>query len=154
MKVDANTEILGSEYAVKGNKRPENNGTEFSTIFKESLENAAETCGVSSKDYQVQMSGISRSQLDIYGNTETSAVDQVEDYLNLLSEYQEKLGNPDVTLKELSPLVKQMTQEEERLTSMLASLSDGDNLKGIVNEALVLSSLESIKFNRGDYNPL
>ena len=154
MKVDANPEILVGECAVKGNKRSETDGSEFSAILEESLEDMAGTGDISSKDGQVQVGGISRSQLDIFGKVETSAVDQVENYLNILSDYQEKLGNPDVTLKELSPLVEQMTQEEERLTSILDGLPENDSLKEIANETLVLSSLESIKFNRGDYNPL
>ena len=154
MKVDANPEILGGGCAVKGNQRSETGGSEFSAILEESLEDMACTGDISSKDDQVQVGGISRSQLDIFGKAETSAVDQVENCLNILSDYQEKLGNPDVTLKELSPLVEQMTQEGERLTSILDSLAENDSLKGIANETLVLSSLESIKFNRGDYNPL
>lgn len=154
MKVDANPQILGSDYAVKEKKGSEISASEFSAIFEESLGNVSSSCSVSSKDCQMGVNGISKSQLDIYGNVETSVAGQVENYLNVLNEYQEKLMDPDVTLKELSPLVEQMTREGEKLSSILESLPKDDNLKEILNETLVLSSLESIKFNRGDYNPL
>ncbi|MCF8128894.1 MAG: hypothetical protein K9N10_10300 [Deltaproteobacteria bacterium] len=151
MKVDANPEIARGDYAVKNNTDPKTTGSEFSTILEESLK------GVSNENTTVsqgsKIDGISKTQFDLFHKPENSAIGQVENYLNMLSEYQEKLGNPDVTLKELSPLLNQMNAEKGQLSSTLDSLSDEDELKGIVNETLILSSLETIKFNRGDYNP-
>ncbi len=151
MKIDASPEIQGSDYAVKKNTDPQNTGVDFSAILKESLENTSGAGGVSLQGEQI--SGISKSQFELYNSVEEPTVDQIENYLNMLAEYQEKLGNPEVTLKELSPLVDQMIQENERLSSTLESLPENDGLKEILSETLVLSSLETIKFNRGDYNP-
>jgi len=44
-----------------------------------------------------------------------------------------------------------METEQEALAPVLNSLPPGDGLKDILNDALVTSSLEVIKFNRGDY---
>jgi len=44
-----------------------------------------------------------------------------------------------------------MESEKETLTPVLNSLPPGDGLKDILNDALVNSEVEVIKFNRGDY---
>jgi len=151
MKVNANPEIVRGDYAVRNNADPKNTGSEFSTILEESLKNGSNENTAVSQGSKIE--GISKTQFDILSKAENPAIGQVENYLNILDEYQEKLGNPDVPLKELSPLLDQMNAENGQLSSALDSLSDEDELKGIVNETLILSSLETIKFNRGDYNP-
>ena len=151
MKVDATPEIAGTDYTVRKNNGPEPGGTEFSDILKANLDSASGIGETSSQSYPVQ--GISRSQFDLCGGLEANPLDQLENYLNMLAEYQEKLGNPDVSLKELAPLVEEVTQENERLSATLDTISEDDSLKEILNETMVLGSLETIKFNRGDYNP-
>jgi len=44
-----------------------------------------------------------------------------------------------------------METEKETLAPVLNSLPPEDGLKDILNQALITSSLEVIKFNRGDY---
>jgi hypothetical protein len=44
-----------------------------------------------------------------------------------------------------------MEAGNEILTSAVNSLSDGDELKNILNQVIITSSVEIIKFNRGDY---
>ena len=78
-------------------------------------------------------------------------VDAVERFLVLLDEYRHKLANPQVTLKEIYLLVNEMDAEKENLIQALNSLHDGDRLKDILNQTLITSSLEIIRFNRGDY---
>jgi hypothetical protein len=150
MKVNANPEILGGDYTVRNNSEPKSNGAEFSAILEESLEKISDT---KVNGGQGSIEGISKSQFDLFSKVENPTIDQVENYLNILNEYQEKLGNPDVSLKELSPLLDQMNEQKGKMSSALDSLSSKDGLKEIVNETLIISSLETIKFNRGDYNP-
>ncbi len=151
MKVNANPEILRDNYTARNNADPKTTGSEFSTILEESLKSVSNENATVSKGSKIE--GISKTQFDILSKVENPAIGQVENYLNILNEYQKKLGNLDVPLKELSPLLDQMNAEKGELSSALDSLSDEDGLKGIVNETLVVSSLETIKFNRGDYNP-
>ena len=150
MKIDANQEILGKDYTAKVNSEPGPTGSEFSAVLEETLGNTVNTDMVEQQSSKIE--GISKAQFDMFSDTGNTAVNQVENYLNLLNEYQEKLGNPDVTLKEISPLLDQINEEQEQLSSTLDSLPEGDGLKEIVNETLIISSLETIKFNRGDYN--
>jgi hypothetical protein len=151
MKVNANPEIVRGDYDVRNNTDPKTTGSEFSTILEESLKSVSNEKATVSQGSIIE--GISKTQFDFLFETKNPAISQVENYLNILDDYQEKLGNLDVPLKELSPLLDQMNAENGQLSSALDSLSDEDELKGIVNETLILSSLETIKFNRGDYNP-
>ncbi len=150
MKINENPEILG-DYTAKTNAATKPTGSEFSAVLEETLGNVSGTNTVEQQNAKIE--GLSKAQFDFFSNKEDTAIDQVENYLNLLNAYQEKLGNPDVSLKEISPLLDQMKEEQGRLSAALDSLPEGDGLKDILNETLIISSLETIKFNRGDYNP-
>ena len=98
------------------------------------------------------ISSISPIQLNMISPAQNgSIIDRVENLLNVLDEYHQKLKDPHFTLKEIDPLVKQMEKEKENLAPVLDSLVEDDGLKDILNQTLVTSSLETIKFNRGDY---
>lgn len=84
-------------------------------------------------------------------DSNVSAVDRIENLLNLLDEYRTKLADPDVSLRAIHPLVSTLSREKERLAPMLDSLPADDNLKNILKHTLVTASLEIIKYNRGDY---
>jgi endonuclease IV len=79
-------------------------------------------------------------------------IDQAERFLDILDEYQKKLGNPTVELGEISPIVNEMAAQKENLMPVLESMSDGDELKEILNRSLVTSSIEIYRFNKGYYN--
>jgi len=81
----------------------------------------------------------------------TQGIERAEQFLNLLEEYQRKLGDTGSTLKDFYPLVSSMQSEAARITPLLDSLPDGDALKEILNRAVVTATVEAIKFNRGDY---
>jgi len=78
-------------------------------------------------------------------------IDRIEKVLDLLDEYHRKLADPDSTLKDIHPLVKSLETENEQLKPMLNSMAEGDQLKKILNQTLVTTSLEVIKYNKGDY---
>ena len=78
-------------------------------------------------------------------------VEQTENFLDILEEYKDKLLDPQTTLKDIHPLIQRMESEKETLTPVLNSLPPGNGLKDILNDALVNSEVEVIKFNRGDY---
>jgi len=83
-----------------------------------------------------------------------SIPDRVENFLNLMDAYRDMLANPDVSLKEIGPVMEKVAAEKQRLQQILGTLPPGDELKGILNELLVAASLEEVKFNKGDYNPV
>ena len=78
-------------------------------------------------------------------------LEQTENFLDILEEYRNKLLDPQATLRDIHPLIQRMETEQEVLAPVLNSLPPGDGLKDILNDALVNSEVEVIKFNRGDY---
>lgn len=78
-------------------------------------------------------------------------IEQVERFLNVLDNYNNKLGDPDSTLKDIYPLVTTMESETDKILPFLDSLSDEDELKDVLNRAVITATVEVIKFNRGDY---
>ncbi len=82
---------------------------------------------------------------------DTRIVEGIERLLDLMELYQRRLGSPQVTLHEIRPLVAQMEAEKDRLASLADTLVQTSPLKDILNHTLVTSSVELMKFDRGDY---
>ncbi len=80
-----------------------------------------------------------------------SIVHQVEGFLDTLEAYQQKLMDAGVSLKALSPLIDRIRVQGEQLSSYLEGLRPGDGMRDILGQMLITSSLEVIRFNRGDY---
>ena len=83
----------------------------------------------------------------------TSAPDRIENFLNLLESYRDMLADPGVSLKEIGPVMEALSSEKNKLQQLLGALPKADELRNILNEALVAASLEEVKFNKGDYSP-
>ena len=78
-------------------------------------------------------------------------ISRVSKFLDVMEEYSVKLSRKGVSLKDLSPLVSRMEAETEEMMLLSESLPPGDGIKEILDEVLIRSSVEVIKFNRGDY---
>lgn len=150
MKVQHNENIQKNIYPDKINKNEKAQGTDFGTVLKNEVEKSSEL--KSGPQQMSPISSISPIQLNALSPAQNeSIIDRVENLLNVLDEYQQELNDPHFSLKEIDPLIKQMEKEKENLAPVLDSLMEDDGLKDILNQALVTSSLETIKFNRGDY---
>ena len=75
----------------------------------------------------------------------------IEDMINLLDQYRDKLGDPRITMKQIDPVIMEMSREMENLAPVLDSLPAEDGLRNILNQTMVTISLEISKFYRGDY---
>lgn len=78
-------------------------------------------------------------------------VARVTEFLDVMEEYCIQLSSQKVSLKELAPLVSRMETETQNMVLLSESLPIGDSIKEILDETLIRSSVEVIKFNRGDY---
>ncbi len=78
-------------------------------------------------------------------------VSLVSQFLDIMEEYSVQLSSSKTSLKELAPLVSRMQTETENMKQLSAALPPGDGIKEILDETLIRSSVEVIKFNRGDY---
>jgi hypothetical protein len=79
------------------------------------------------------------------------AADSIEDMINILDEYREKLADPRITMKQLDADIKEMTRGMENLAHLLESHPVDERLRNIFNQTMVTISLEISKFYRGDY---
>lgn len=85
------------------------------------------------------------------GECESGEIEKVEQFFNLLESYSKALSDPKMNLRDIAPLVKSIEGEKEKLAGLGERLPDGHVLKDLVNKAAILSTVEVLKFNRGDY---
>lgn len=125
-------------------------GKEFGTILNETVEKArTEVSGQRPPTVINSLNGIQPqafSEMD-----QQFAFDRIEKFIGLLDQYHQKLSDPRINLKNIDPIIREIDQERENLTPVLDSLPDGEELKNIINQALVTATLEISKFYRGDY---
>ena len=150
MEVHSNYEILKAGSPKKNDKNQAPVNKEFGAILDETMAKTSQTDTGTRKTAMVDsMAGIQfDSSLSL---NENPIIERTEKLLDTLDNYREKLQDPESGLEDIYPLVTEMEMEKEGLTSALNSLPDGDGLKDILNEAMITSSLEAAKFNRGDY---
>ncbi len=79
-------------------------------------------------------------------------VNQVQRLIDTMERYRQKLIDNSATLKDIQTLVHRMASESESLSAISGAMEEQDGLKTIMNQALMLSSMEIAKFNSGDYN--
>ena len=154
MKINNADEILKGVYRKTTPKKEDSNDKQFTEILKESLSPTQKSEPVSQNHRILRSTPVVNIQpaMTLQENKST-VVERVYKLLTVLDDYRIKLGDPQMSLKEVDPVVKQLESENENLKPVLESLADGDKLKEILNDALVTASLEVIKFKRGDYNP-
>lgn len=86
-------------------------------------------------------------------NGSVSLVDRTEQLVDTLDAYREKLDENGATMKDVEPLMQQMTSQSQALAAMSRSGEGADDkLQGIVDQALMLSSMEIARYNSGQYN--
>ncbi len=82
-----------------------------------------------------------------------TAGEKIEQLLELLEDYQQKLAEPRHSLKSIAPQLARMEKGVRALEKVIEKIDDADGLKSIAQEALITATAEMFKFNRGDYIP-
>ncbi len=150
MKIHTEHEILKVGYTQQTQKNKKSDNKGFGAILKETIENASKT-GPEIQNAPVLHKGTGIQFIPSPSISANPNIERVERLLDTLDKYRQKLNSPHVTLKELHPLIQEIEREKENLIPAINSLSDKDGLKNILNEVLLTSSMETIRFNRGDY---
>ena len=97
------------------------------------------------------MNNIDRIRFDTSPELETKQIlASMDSFLVLLETYQRQMGDPLVSLKETALVVSRMEQQSQELYRVWEALPEGEE-KDLLNRMLVTSTVETIKFNRGDY---
>ncbi len=78
---------------------------------------------------------------------------RMDRFLTLLETYSAQMEDPRISLKQTATLVSQMEEQIPELLPLLDTLPEGSGIKDLLNRLLVTSTVETIKFNRGDYLP-
>ena len=150
MKIGPNDDIVRQVYSQSSQKANGAPDGEFGEALSQAIDGAQ-----SKHTGAVPISGGCRPAEIVFNpitvGRESALVNRVDDLLNVLDEYRQKLGDHQVSLKEIYPLVNRMEADQESLMPAFNSLSDEDGLKDILNQTLMTTSLEVIRFNRGDY---
>lgn len=153
MKIDGNNDIGRSAYTDKATPEQAPAADEFKQILKASVDRSqTQAANVQSTPRANPLGAIRLTPLSPEARATT--VERLDNLLNLLDQYRNQLADPKVTLRQIEPLLNTMTKEKEQLSAVLKAMPDEDGLKDIVHRTLITTSLEVMKFNRGDYIPV
>jgi hypothetical protein len=89
----------------------------------------------------------------LYLQDQSTVVSEKTDaLLGLLDAYSNELKNPDVSLKNIAPILEQINQKADSLLKESLSLGAGNtNLKEIATQTVIAAQTEYHRFQRGDY---
>jgi UDP-N-acetyl-D-mannosaminuronate dehydrogenase len=75
----------------------------------------------------------------------------IESTIDRLDQMERLLGDSTVTPKTVSQVIDQLTDEAEELRHTMETLPADHPLQDLGNEVTVLATVETIKWDRGDY---
>ena len=150
MKILNNEQVLKTFQHESNTKAQPPAGKEFDAILKETVKNTTTaTLAPLQTTFINPLAGLQPASSS--PSDHQFAANSIEDMINLLDRYREKLADPRITMKQIDPDIREMTREIENLTPVLDSLPAGEGLRKILNQTLVTAFLEISKFYRGDY---
>ena len=150
MKILNNEQVLNTYQHESKTKAQPPVDQNFGTILKETLKYTKKAAiDPLSTPFTNPLTGF--QPVSVSPSDHQFAVNCIEDMINLLDRYREKLANPRMTMKQIDPVIRKMTREMENITPVLDSLPADQGIKNILNQTLVTISLEISKFYRGDY---
>lgn len=150
MKIYGNDEIIKNSYADKTAQKEQTQNADFKNTLKASVERTTHHPAKIQRPPLINpLSAIRFHPLS--PEDKSTTVERLDNLLNLLDNYRKQLADPQVTLRSIEPVMNTIAKEKEQLSSVLDSLTNEDGLKDIVNRTLITTSLEVIKYYRGDY---
>ncbi len=95
---------------------------------------------------------ISSAQFDTHPTNETGLEEKTDQLLSKLETYNQHLANPDISLREIEPLITEIKDKASELSIEAQKNDTSDpSLKRVADESALSASLEYVKFMRGDY---
>ncbi len=154
MKIQASDEILKSQSPSP--KRPAGDSRigRFKSLLDQSLGGTQATdaaSGTAAAGPLCPLSGI-QFQPSVSNAAPASAAENLDGLIGSLESYQQKLADPNASLKDMGSLVEDLSQKDAQLARLADTVKDG-NLKKMIDDARVVTTVELAKFNRGDYIP-
>ena len=81
----------------------------------------------------------------------SQGIEETEKALGILEKYQKALGDPEMDLKKIDPIVQALSEGVKSLSALSEKLSSSDPLQKLLTEVGIVSTVEIEKFNRGGY---
>jgi hypothetical protein len=152
MKIDNNDQVINNLYPEANAKSQPSPDKEFGEILKETVENTKKVDeGPRQSAFINPLSGI---QLSAPASSDAQfTIERIENLIDLLDQYRLKLADPQINLKQMDSIIKEIARENEDLAPLDSSLPADNELKQILNRARVTATLEIARFYRGDYIP-
>ncbi len=152
MKIDIVQGMHGAGHAPSVQKNEDSNKEGFGKILEDTLKGNAVIRGQEKHTPMREMMAIEDVQrVSIPADNEIPVYESTNRLLDVLDEYRGMLADQRIPAENIQPVVDKLSYQSERLSTGLRSLSEESLLKPIANHALIVSSLEVMKFGRGDY---
>jgi hypothetical protein len=122
-------------------------------FFKRSLEKAMEAQNTTGAPFSPSALGEVRPAVFHQIDTPTESVAlQTNQLLDLLDDYARNLKDPSRSLKDIAPLMEEISSNAQNLLQETKRISPSEEkLRGIASSAAIMAQVELIKFKRGDY---
>lgn len=155
MKVTRTTDV-GSPGTTEGVKRQTKPQEEFGRVLEDQMNqiapaNEPATSMVSGVSTLGTVSaipyGLGQPQIMDSGNAEQT----IESTIDRLDQVEQLLGDSSATPKTVGQAIDQLSNQTAELRQTMETLPADHPLQEIGNEVSVLATVESIKWNRGDY---
>lgn len=153
MKIQSNPKIIPAVDPQQKKTKIDPTQKSFGQILSETVK--SDVAAGNKVDGSLPMSGLTPLQLELNKNNidRIGIVSKLEQLLDVLDQYRMNLENPQVSLKEIAPLTRDLDTKLQELVPELDKLDQKDPLAPILNETLIATTLEVKKFENGWYNP-
>ncbi|MDL2275776.1 hypothetical protein LJC22_06590 [Desulfosarcina sp. OttesenSCG-928-G10] len=147
--------IQGAELLQKPHPAEDSRNMAFDAVLRPMIQSTEQT------EPQTQISDPAGALSDIRParffpaseSTPATVMEKVDQVLDTLDVYQQKLEDETASLKDMDPILETLISRNESLKTMADALRpEDDALKSIVNASLSLSAMEIARFRSGDYN--
>ena len=142
-----NEELKPLQHQVQKTSTPVKDGA-FKATFDNVLSGIKSTEQKSSVNSLSELSSVNYTKIQSIKNDLDI---KTSDLLNKLDQYIQKLSNPDISLKEIEPLISNINKEAGELSIELSKTDENQELKDIAGKSALSANSEYIKFMRGDY---
>jgi len=151
MKVYSTEHVHGINQA-KNAGHGKTGDTSFDTLLRQRIENATVSpSGTAATQGPDRTAGVYLSPDTALDKSEIMS--RIDAFLDTLQLYRDKLASPENTPRDLAAVIARMESEHMELQQLSDCLASDDDLRPLLEETLILSTVEITKFNRGDYIP-
>lgn len=151
-KISELSENMRSIQQQNKKKTEPTDGNLFKATFDKALSGKTEGAAPEKASTLPPLGGVNAINYTSIDSVESGLDKKTYQLLDKLDQYSSKLGNPEISLKEIEPLITKINDEATELTRNVSENDESSpELKRLARESAVSANTEYIKFMRGDY---